>query len=147
MWQLNNGEGRLMKLEVNSKIDWFGNFVYFSWKNILILSLNKFLNNFIAFLIKKNNFYDIYLCSIERYMTLRRECRQPPLHIFRTSFYLFAAVRVPIGLPNFHQTVFREWTSVYIRKFLFKTRLIRLFNNREENFFSTNVEIAGTFYE
>ena len=41
-----------MKLEVNSKIDWFGNFVYFSWKNILILSLNKF-NNFIAFLIKK----------------------------------------------------------------------------------------------
>ena len=55
------------------------------------------------------------------------ERRQPPPHSFRTSLYLFAAVRVPIGLPNLPQTVFREWSSIYNRNFYLK--LIRLFKH------------------
>ena len=53
----------------------------------------------------------------------------PHAHSFRTSFYLFAAVRVPIGLPNLPQTVFREWSSVYNHKLLIKTGQIRLFKH------------------
>ena len=41
-----------------------------------------------------------------------------PPHSFRTSFYLFAAVRVPRGLPNLPQTVFREGSSIFNRQFL-----------------------------
>ena len=53
-----------------------------------------------------------------------REVRQPP---HTASFYLFAAVRVPIVLPNLPQTVFREWSSIYNRNFYLK--LIRLFKH------------------
>ena len=69
-----------------------------------------------------------------------REGRQPPPHSFRTSFYLFAAVRVPRGLPNLPQTVFREGSSIYNRQFLLKTGLIWLFKHGSRSIVSLTFE-------
>ena len=41
--------------------------------------------------------------------------RQPPPHSLLTSFYLFAALRVPQGLPILPQTVLREWSYLVLK--------------------------------
>ena len=48
----------------------------------------------------------LFLATLIQVISQRRESNLP--HSFRTSFYLFAAVRVSIGLPNLSQTVFWE---------------------------------------
>ena len=62
------------------------------------------------------------------YFLQGREGILPP-HSFQTSFYLFAAVPVPIGIPNFPLPVFWEWSSISKRQFLPKTGLISLFKH------------------
>ena len=68
-----------------------------------------------------------HACTQFYYILPAREGRQPPPHSFQTSFYLFAAVRVPIGILNFPLPVFWEWSSISKRQFLPKTGLIWLF--------------------
>ena len=57
-----------------------------------------------------------------------REGRQPNQYSFRTSFYLFTAVRVPMGFRTSPQQSSGN-DLPYDRQFLLKTGLIRLFKH------------------
>ena len=67
----------------------------------------------------------VFLGSLVSLMGNVREGRQPLLHSSRTSFYLFAAVRVPSASES-PQTVIREESSIYDCQYLLKTGLFHV---------------------
>ena len=87
----------------------------FRSSTIHFISFLSTVQNMISFVLYNLSFI-LYL--FHSFLTVRRGREgEPPPHSFRTSFYLFAAVHVPRGLPNLPQTVFREGSSIFNRQF------------------------------